>query len=161
MFTPRRSTVLVPFVLFAALALLLAGACGDDDDAGTAASPTTAPASPTTAAAASPATAAPSPTSPAAAASPTNQSGPRTQAIQVGDIFFSPGEVTVAAGTIVTWNWSGSLPHSVVGTFNGQQISSPTHTGSGSFEFTFNQAGRFIYQCGIHGASMSGSITVN
>lgn len=85
---------------------------------------------------------------------------PQGAAVSVGDVFFNPPNVSVVAGATVTWTWSGSLPHSVVGSFNGQAVQSGTLTGSGSFQFTFASAGTLQYQCGIHGAGMSGTITV-
>jgi plastocyanin len=125
----------------AALALLssVAVACGDDDDDDDDDSPTA---------------------TSAAALSPTIASSSDSAQIAVADIVFSPGALTISPGTTVTWSWSGDLPHSVVGEFDGENVASDTMTGSGSFEFTFESAGTFNYQCGVHGASMSGTITV-
>jgi plastocyanin len=79
-------------------------------------------------------------------------------AVTVSDDTFSPGSLTVAAGTAVTWNWSGSNPHSVV--MEALGVQSETLTGSGTFTHTFDAPGSYAYQCGIHGASMAGTIVV-
>jgi plastocyanin len=80
--------------------------------------------------------------------------------VSVADNTFSPGTLTVAKGTTVTWQWSGAAPHAVAGKFEGQDVKSPTLTGSGTFTFTFNTPGTYTYQCAIHGASMPGTIIV-
>ena len=115
------------------ITVLALAACGGDDD-----------------------TVAPAPTQPAAASSPA-QSAP---AIAVADNSFSPGSLTVKAGTKVTWTWGGKNPHSVVGKFDGQDVKSEQLTGTGTFAFTFAKAGTFEYQCGVHGAAMTGKVIV-
>lgn len=105
-----------------------------------------------------PATATPAPQ---AAASPTlGAAGGSLITVQVEDNTFSPANLTVPAGAKVTWSWSGKNPHSVVGTWQGNAVESPQLRGQGSFEFTFKAAGTFAYQCGVHGAAMTGKVTV-
>lgn len=90
----------------------------------------------------------------APAATPTP--GPVTT-VQIADNSFTPKELTIKAGTTVRWEWSGSNPHSVLlgGVDSGQ------HTGSGTYEKVFKDVGvTFAYQCGVHGAAMSGKIIV-
>ncbi len=90
--------------------------------------------------------------------------------IGVADNSFSPGTVTVSAGTTVTWQWtpcSGSggyggygacVAHNV--TFDdGTNIASPVQD-SGSFNRTFSTPGTYKYHCVIHGSAMSGTIVV-
>jgi plastocyanin len=69
-------------------------------------------------------------------------------------------EVTVAVADNVTWEWSGEFPHSVVGEFAGETVESDQMTGTGTFSYTFEEAGTFEYQCGVHGEAMSGTVTV-
>jgi plastocyanin len=90
-------------------------------------------------------------------AGPTPTPAPVT-IVTIADNSFTPASVTVKAGTVVRWVWTGSNAHSVlVGGLNSGQ-----HTGSGSFEQTFPSAGAIIqYQCGVHGAAMAGTIIVN
>ena len=77
--------------------------------------------------------------------------------VRVSDNSFSPASRTIAVGTTLTWRWaSGSSTHNV--TFAGG-TSSPDQS-SGTFARLFSAAGTFTYQCTIHGASMSGTVTV-
>jgi plastocyanin len=79
-------------------------------------------------------------------------------AVTVGNNFFSPADLSVAAGTTVTWTWApGAVEHNV--TFDDGEHS-PTQS-SGSFPRTFSAAGTFRYHCTIHGVSfMHGTVTV-
>jgi plastocyanin len=90
------------------------------------------------------------------------QPGTGANTVQVGTpdggLSFSPPSVTVALNSTVTWNWnSGGVVHNV--TF--QDASTSGNKASGSFQKTFPTAGTFSYLCTIHGAVMSGTVTVN
>lgn len=80
--------------------------------------------------------------------------------IEVADVLFRPDDTTIKVGETVAWEWSGRLPHQVVGTFNGTEIKSEKLTGSGTFTHTFDAPGVFDYVCGVHGIKMAGKITV-
>ena len=80
--------------------------------------------------------------------------------VTVSDNKFAPLNLQIPAGANVTWNWTGSNPHQVVGSFNGQEVSSPKLTGTGVFLFHFASSGVFEYHCGVHGDAMNGTITV-
>ncbi len=85
------------------------------------------------------------------------QTPPPMVVIKISDNKFEPAELTIKAGTKVRWEWSGSNPHSVLISGN----ASEQKTGSGFFERDFRGGGSsFPYQCGVHGASMAGKITV-
>jgi endo-1,4-beta-D-glucanase Y/plastocyanin len=89
---------------------------------------------------------------------PTNTFTPTpTPMIQDLGFTWSPSQLTVTAGTTVTWGWVGF--HNVVsdtGLFNSGAASSP-----GSFAFTFNTVGTYPYHCAIHGSiGMTGTIFV-
>jgi plastocyanin len=101
---------------------------------------------------------------------PTNQgvnTPPVSGGISVGNNMFSPGTKTVAVGTTVRWAWSSCtgdaysgqtcVSHSV--TFDDGSLSSPPQD-QGTFDRTFNAAGTFTYHCQLHGAAMTGTITV-
>ena len=92
---------------------------------------------------------------------------PTTAAVDIGDDFFksvrnntqNPAVDTVAVGGKVTWTWGGAINHSV------QSTGSPTFTssviqGTGTYQFTFNSAGTYRYDCAVHGAIMTGIIVV-
>jgi plastocyanin len=84
---------------------------------------------------------------------------PETDAnVEVLDNEFSPGILTVRAGTTVAWVWRGENEHSVRGTE--ANWVSPVQR-QGSFEFTFDFPGEYSYSCEVHGAAvMSGIINV-
>ena len=89
---------------------------------------------------------------------------PPTVDVSVGNNSFSPPSVTIAAGTRVRWTWNatGAIPHSVESTGVPSFTSSAILTGNGSvYTFTFNTPGVYTYDCAVHGAAMSGSVTVN
>jgi plastocyanin len=88
-------------------------------------------------------------------AGPTDGEG---NTVTVGNNFFSPVDLSVAAGTTVTWSWAaGAVDHNV--TFD-DGAQSPTQS-SGSFPRTFSAAGTFPYHCTIHAAlGMRGTVTV-
>jgi len=103
---------------------------------------------------------------------PTNPGGTpgvSTNTIVIADQTFSPGVVNVSVGTTVTWEWkacsddgyggyAGCVSHNV--TFDdGSNIASSTQS-AGTFTRTFNAVGTFKYHCAIHGAPMSGQVTV-
>ena len=79
---------------------------------------------------------------------------------------FTPGTKTVAVGAEVKWAWNSCtgdaysgqscVSHSV--TFD-DGVTSPTQD-QGTFSRIFNSAGTYNYHCSIHGAAMSGTITV-
>lgn len=121
-----------------AVASLLSAACGgDDDDTGDTGS---------------------SGGNPTATTAPSG--GSEDVTIAISDNQFSPATATIGVNQEVIWEWSGANPHSVVGTYNGEQVQSLTLTGSGTFVHSFATPGTLEYQCGVHGAAMSGAITI-
>jgi plastocyanin len=94
-------------------------------------------------------------TNPPATGGGTN-GGSTTSNIAVLDNRFDPTATTVAPGTTVTWTWGGRADHNV--TFDDGATSGSK--GTGSYQRTFTAAGTFNYHCTIHGAAMSGTITV-
>jgi plastocyanin len=130
-----RNHSILPVLLLPALVLAsIALACGDDDD--------DAP-----------------PAATSAASSRASGQGEDAK-ITVADNKFEPASATIKVNHEAIWEWTGSNPHQVVGTFDGQRVESPRLTGGGTFIFSFPKAGTFSYECSIHGASMSGKITV-
>ena len=70
-----------------------------------------------------------------------------------------PAEDTVAVGATVTWNWTGSLPHSVRSNGSPSFQSSSIMTG-GTYDVQFVAPGKYRYDCAVHGAAMSGTVVV-
>ena len=79
---------------------------------------------------------------------------------------FAPVDLSVPAGTTVTWHWpAGSLQHNVVGDDPTTPVGSgPLADGERIYTFTFSTAGTYRYHCANHGgpggAGMSGTVTV-
>jgi plastocyanin len=67
---------------------------------------------------------------------------------------------TIAAGTAMTWTWTGALPHSVRSVGATSFASSDTRTGSGTYSVTFATPGTYKYDCAVHGSAMTGTIVV-
>ena len=89
---------------------------------------------------------------------------PPTVDVSVGNNFFNPSNVTITAGTAVRWTWTatGATPHSVESTGSPSFVSSAILTGSGStYTITFATPGVYTYDCAVHGALMTGTVTVN
>jgi plastocyanin len=72
----------------------------------------------------------------------------------------NPAVDTITAGSAMTWTWTGNLPHSVRSTGTPAFTSSGVLTGAGSYSVTFTTAGTYKYDCGVHGAAMTGTIVV-
>lgn len=79
-----------------------------------------------------------------------------TAAVNVVDDQYVANSVRVLEGGTVTWSWQGNNLHNV--TFQGGPASD-TQT-DGTFEREFPTAGVFRYMCTVHGAAMSGTVTV-
>lgn len=75
--------------------------------------------------------------------------------ITISDFAFSPMELEVAAGTTVTWKNDDAASHTVVSSV----FTSETLKTGDEFSFTFTDAGKYDYHCGIH-PSMKGKIIV-
>jgi LysM repeat protein len=85
--------------------------------------------------------------------------------VSIHNMMFDPQSIIVRVGTIVMWknNETNGVPHTVTsGTPNapsGMFDSGNLNPGQ-SFQFTFNTPGTFQYYCRIHGAAMTGTVTV-
>lgn len=91
---------------------------------------------------------------------------PLTAGVAVGNSFFrstsnntEPAVDTVRVGGTVTWTWAGGLNHNVQSTGVPSFPNSATQS-AGTYAFTFNSAGTFLYECIVHGALMSGRVVV-
>ncbi len=79
-------------------------------------------------------------------------------AVAIADFAFDARDLTVTAGSTVTWTNQDSAPHSVVSRGVDDLSSESLATGD-AYEHTFDQPGAFDYICGIHN-SMKGTVTV-
>ena len=76
--------------------------------------------------------------------------------VVVKNFSFTPGSLTVAKGTTVTWKFEDTAKHNVTSTtgrFRSKDLQ------SGSYAYTFNSAGKYSYLCSLH-QYMTGSIIV-
>lgn len=77
--------------------------------------------------------------------------------VAIVDFAFEPAQVSIAAGSEVTWSHAGRAPHTVTfddGTDSGQL------DGGDTYSRTFAQAGTYDYHCAIH-PTMTGTVTVD
>jgi plastocyanin len=94
--------------------------------------------------------------------------GNATASVTVRNNSYSPGQVSIAPGGTVTWQWDacsgdgygGQICGSHSVTFDDGGPSAGVRT-DGSFARTFSSVGNYTYYCTSHGRSaMSGSVTV-
>ena len=108
-------------LLLAALALLVAG-CGGDDNESAAPAKTSAP------------------------ASDSGGAGGDTVEIKMQNIQFAPKDATAKVGQKVVWTNDDSAPHNVIG----GPLKSETFGKGGTYEFTPTKAETIDYECTIH-----------
>ncbi len=102
---------------------------------------------------------------PQTAPSVTPPSANGTMMVSLKNLAFNPSAITVPVGTTVMWmnDESSAIPHTVTsGTPNAPSgmFDSGTLNPGQSFQFTFTTPGTFAYFCRIHGAAMTGTVTV-
>src|SRR3954453_14379459 len=76
-----------------------------------------------------------------------------TRTVAVRDSSFSPGKLTVKAGTKLVWTWKSSLPHNVTVTSRPKKFPSKTQS-SGSFTAIPHKKGTYTIECTVHGFTM-------
>jgi len=81
--------------------------------------------------------------------------------VMMEDNYFDAANITVPAGSTVTWVHNGNNPHTTT-SYDGLWDSGIIQGGSGgSFSFTFNEPGTYEYFCRPHeNQGMVGSVTV-
>ena len=91
---------------------------------------------------------------------------PPANGISVTNDAFTPSTKTVQVGASVQWTWDTCTGDPYSGqTCGSHSVTFDDGTGSatqdhGSFSKTFSTAGTYNYHCAIHGAAMTGKITV-
>lgn len=80
-----------------------------------------------------------------------------TVEVKIDNFSFGPNDLTLAAGTTVTWMNRDDIPHNVVST-DGAFKSKVLDTDE-KFSFTFAKPGTYPYFCSIH-PKMTGKIVV-
>jgi plastocyanin len=79
------------------------------------------------------------------------------QQIAICDFAFQPADLTISAGTTLTWTNHDGAPHTV--TFRNGMADSGTLSSGRSFSYTFATPGGFAYYCRIH-PNMAAEVTV-
>jgi amicyanin len=77
--------------------------------------------------------------------------------VTIDNFTFAPAELTISAGTTVTWDNHDDIPHSVVE--KNKLFRSKALDTEDSYSFTFTSAGTYDYFCGLH-PHMVGKIIV-
>jgi plastocyanin len=78
--------------------------------------------------------------------------------VSIDNFTFTPGTLTVKAGTTVTWTNKDDIPHAVASATNAFAKSKALDTDD-TFSFTFTTPGTYKYFCYLH-PHMVGSIVV-
>lgn len=82
--------------------------------------------------------------------------------VEIKDFEFQPQQITVKAGTTVTWKNDGKTGHTV--TADDGSFESPTIGAGKTFSQKFTLAGTYRYYCAFHGGKdgdgMSGTVEV-
>jgi plastocyanin len=94
------------------------------------------------------------PAKPLAVADPNAPGGPQ---LTVENFNFTPADITVAAGTTLTWTNNDDVEHTVTASDN--RFGSKALETGGTYSFTFPQPGTYTYFCSIH-PFMTGRVTV-
>lgn len=76
--------------------------------------------------------------------------------IMIDNFTFEPAQLTVKAGTTVTWKNRDDIPHTVV---SAGKFRSKTLDTDDSFTFTFVATGDYTYFCSLH-PHMKGTIKI-
>ena len=76
--------------------------------------------------------------------------------VWMSETAFLPAQLVVSQGTTVRWVNNSNVPHTVTSTTG---LFDEMLAVNGTFSFTFNEPGTFLYICTLH-PGMEGSITV-
>jgi plastocyanin len=85
------------------------------------------------------------------------QAKPETMEVRIDNFSFGPPELTVAAGTTITWTNRDDIPHTVVSP--DKVFKSKVLDTDEKFSSTFRTPGTFSYFCSIH-PKMTGKVVV-
>jgi plastocyanin len=101
---------------------------------------------------------------PPVAAPPTARAEPTAPAAETAQVVidnfaYTPREITVAAGTRVTWVNHDDSPHTVTSTAKPRTLDSGAMDTDATFAFTFAAPGTYEYFCAIH-PRMTGKVIV-
>ncbi|SRR6266702_4647933 len=93
----------------------------------------------------------------AAAGLAPSSAGAEETTVKIDNFAFAPEQLTVKAGTTVTWTNEDDIPHTVVAT--GRAFKSKALDTDDKFSFTFTTPGSYEYFCSLH-PHMKAMVTV-
>ena len=79
--------------------------------------------------------------------------------VTIDNFAFTPAQITVSAGTTVTWLNRDDIPHLIVGAVGKTLLRSPPLDTDDAFSATFITPGTYDYFCSLH-PHMQGSVVV-
>jgi plastocyanin len=79
--------------------------------------------------------------------------------VVIDNFTFSPAEITVAAGTKVSWSNRDDIPHTVTDAGQPRAFKSPPLDTGDAFSFVFSSPGTYHYFCTLH-PHMQGTVVV-
>jgi plastocyanin len=79
--------------------------------------------------------------------------------IVIDNFAYAPREITVAAGTHVTWVNHDDVPHTVTGSVKPRAFDSGAMDTDATFTFAFKTPGTYDYFCAVH-PHMTGKVIV-
>lgn len=82
-----------------------------------------------------------------------------TNTVSIENFAFSPADITIKKGTMVTWTNNDTTAHTVTKDNADTGPDSSDLTPHAVYRFTYNQVGTFKYHCKFH-SDMTGSVTV-
>ena len=91
--------------------------------------------------------------------SSTSSTPSATNSVTIDNFAFSPADITIKKGTMVTWTNKDSATHTVTETDGKTGPDSGSVATNASYRFTYNSVGTFKYHCSIH-PDMTGTVTV-
>jgi plastocyanin len=86
------------------------------------------------------------------------QAAPATTVV-IDNFSFSPAQLSVAAGSTVTWENHDDMPHTIVNDATPREFKSAPLDSGEHFSQTFSKPGTYKYFCSIH-PHMTGTIVV-
>src|SRR5215471_13182038 len=86
-----------------------------------------------------------------------NNSNNSANTVTMAGMAFSPGTITVSAGTTITWKNTDNMAHTV--TADDNSFDSGNIAAGSNYSRTFTVAGTYNYHCTIH-AGMNGKVIV-
>ncbi len=91
-------------------------------------------------------------------AAPADAPASKETAVKIDNFSFSPGTITIPAGTTVRWTNRDDIPHTVVSddkTFKSKVLDTDQE-----FTYTFTKPGTYSYFCSVH-PKMTGTVVVH